>query len=40
LRQVLLDRLGRSWVLFDVGRDVHRRDEPNVVNVLLGTAKN
>ena len=23
-------------MLFDVGRDVHRRDEPNVVKVLLG----
>ena len=34
--QVLLDRLRRAWVLFDIGRDVHRRDQPNVVNVLLG----
>jgi hypothetical protein len=34
--QVLLDRLWRAWVLFDIGRDVHRRDEPNVVKVLLG----
>ncbi len=25
--QVLLDRLRRAWVLFDAGRDVHRRDE-------------
>jgi len=23
-------------MLLDVGRDVHRRDEPNVINVLLG----
>ena len=34
--QVLLDRLRRARVLFDIGRDVHRRDEPNVVKVLLG----
>ena len=34
--QVLLDRLRRAWMLFDVGRDVHRRDESNVVKVLLG----
>ena len=33
--QVLLDRLRRAWVLLDIGRDVHRRDEPNVVKVLL-----
>jgi hypothetical protein len=34
--QVLLDRLRRTRMLFDIGRDVHRRDEPNVVKVLLG----
>src|ERR1700730_7813274 len=34
--QVLLDRLWRTGMLFDVGRDVHRRDEPNVIKVLLG----
>jgi hypothetical protein len=34
--QVLLDRLRRAWVLFDIGRDVHGSDEPNVVKVLLG----
>jgi hypothetical protein len=34
--QVLLDRLRRAWVLFDIGRDVHRRDQPNVVKMLLG----
>ena len=34
--QVLLDRLRRTRVLFDIGRDMHRRDEPNVVKVLLG----
>ena len=33
---MLLDRLRRAWVLLDVGRDVHRRDEPNIVKVLLG----
>ena len=26
----------RTRMLLDVRRDVHRRDEPNVVNVLLG----
>jgi len=33
--QMLLDRLRRTRVLFDVGRDVHRRDEPEIVNVLF-----
>ena len=32
---MLLDRLRRTRMLLDVGRDVHRRDEPNVVKVLL-----
>ena len=34
--QVLLDRLRRAGMFFDIGRDVHRRDQPNVVKVLLG----
>jgi hypothetical protein len=29
-------RLRRAWVLFDIGRDVHGRNEPNVIKVLLG----
>ena len=33
--EVLLDRLRRAGMMFDVGRDVHGRDEPNVVKVLL-----
>jgi hypothetical protein len=33
--QVLLDRLWRAWMRFDVGRDVHGSDEPIVVKVLL-----
>ena len=31
---------GEAWVLLDVGRDVHRRDQPNVVNVILGPRHN
>jgi len=33
--QVLLGRLRRTRVLFDIGRNVHRRDEPKIVNMIL-----
>jgi hypothetical protein len=33
--QVLLDRLRRTGMLFDLSRETHRRDEPNVIDVLL-----
>jgi hypothetical protein len=36
---VLLDRLWRTGILLDIGRDVHRRDQPNVVKVLFGPRK-
>jgi hypothetical protein len=34
--QMLFDRLRRACVLFDVSRDVHRCDQPNVIDVILG----
>jgi len=34
--QVLLDRLRRAWVLFDVGRDVHGSNRPDVTDVIFG----
>ena len=34
--QVLLDRLRRSWVLFDIGRNVHGSNRPDVIDVTLG----
>ena len=33
--QVLLDRLRRTGMLFDLSRETHRRDEPHVIDVLL-----
>jgi hypothetical protein len=33
--QVLLDRLRRPWVLFDIGRDVHGSNGLDVIDVIL-----
>ena len=33
--QVLLDRLRRTWVLLDIGRDEHRCNQPDVINVIF-----
>jgi hypothetical protein len=37
--QMLLDRLRRTGMLFDIGRHVHRGDQPQIVDVLFGPAK-
>ena len=37
--QVLLNRRGRARMLFDISRDVHRRDQPKVINVILAPGK-
>jgi hypothetical protein len=34
--QVLLDRLRRTGMFFDIGCDVHRRNGPDVIDVVLG----
>ena len=34
--QVLLDRLRRAWMMFDVGRDVHGSNGLDVSDVILG----
>jgi hypothetical protein len=33
--KVLLDRLRRTRVLLDIGRDVHRCNQPDVINVIF-----
>jgi hypothetical protein len=33
--QVLLDRLGRTGMLFNIGGHVHRGDQPQIVHVLF-----
>ena len=32
---MLLDRLRRTGMFFDIGCDVHRRDQPDVIDVIL-----
>jgi hypothetical protein len=35
-RQVLLNRLGRTRVLFYIGGYMHRGDQPQIIDALLG----